>query len=299
MARKPAASHGSSRQSGASAPPFPGPGQGQGKGRGPKGGPRGGKATRGGRAVAGGAASGLPWLFGRHPVEAALANPEREIERFLALPGAADDLPPGSLPPEPVTRDQLEALLPPGAVHQGLALLARPLEQPALEAVAAQAGPAVICVLDQVSDPHNVGAILRSASAFGAAAVVVQDRHSPDETGTLAKSASGALERMPLVRVANIARALDTLKENGFWALGLDARAEVSISDSAISGPDAPERRVLVLGSEGSGLRRLVRDHCDTLISLPMTGAMESLNVSNAAAVALYALLAPRLAGRG
>lgn len=141
-------------------------------------------------------------------------------------------------------------------------------------------------VLDQVTDPHNVGAVLRSAAAFGALAVVVPDRHAPDETGTLAKSASGALERMPLVRVSNLVRALEQLKDGGFWIAGLAAEGTTTLAQAKLSGKTA-----LVLGSEGEGLRRLTREHCDYLVRLPMTDAVESLNVSNAAAVALYELI--------
>jgi 23S rRNA (guanosine2251-2'-O)-methyltransferase len=249
------------------------------------GGPRGSRRDGPGSKGGGG---GL-WFHGRHPIEAALANPLRDVLRLVALPGAADDLGQDRLPVETVDRKTLESLLPADAVHQGLALKTRPLVQPDVDEVARPAGPGLIAILDQVSDPHNVGAILRSAAAFGLRAVIVQDRHSPEETGTLAKSASGALERMPLIRVANLSQALDSLKDHGFWSAGMDARAEVTLRDSGL-----PDRRVVVLGSEGAGLRRLVRDHCDMLVKLPMSGAVESLNVSNAAAVAFY-----ELAGRG
>lgn len=238
------------------------------------------------------------WLFGTHAVLAALANPDRACRRLLATTealrgieaelrrlGALRPLP----APEAAAREDVERQLPPGAVHQGLALLADPLPAATLEEIARRAEGrerAAILVLDQVTDPHNVGAILRSAAAFGALAVVVQDRHSPEETGTLAKAASGALERMPLVREPNLARALDTLKKMGFWVAGLAADAPVTLAEAKLSG-----RIALVLGSEGEGLRRLTRDSCDLLARLPQTSAVESLNVSNAAAVALYELV--------
>ncbi|WP_142850768.1 23S rRNA (guanosine(2251)-2'-O)-methyltransferase RlmB [Telmatospirillum sp. J64-1] len=241
------------------------------------------------------AGKGGLWLWGTHPVLAALANPQRPIRRFLAtadslrdLSGALDDIAAKRAFPqaETVARDQIDALLPPGAVHQGIACQVEPLPALAIEDVARLAEgreQAVVVVLDQVTDPHNVGAILRSAAAFGALAVIVPDRHAPDETGTLAKSASGALERLPLVRVTNLARALDDLKQSGFWIAGLAGEATQTLAEAKLSG-----RIALVLGSEGEGLRRLTREHCDYLVRLPMTDAVESLNVSNAAAVALY-----------
>jgi len=240
----------------------------------------------------GGRGDGGVILFGRHPVEAALANPARPVSR-LWVTGPADETlleqaRARGLEPTGTDREALAALLPPGAVHQGLALAVGPLPDPALEdlPVADPAGADVVMVLDQVSDPHNVGAILRSAAALGARAVITQDRHAPAETATLAKAASGALERMPLIRVTNIARALEALRDKGYWSVGLDAAAPVTLAGAGLSGPLA-----LVLGAEGAGLRRLTRETCDHLARLPMVpGAMESLNVSNAAAVALYEL---------
>jgi 23S rRNA (guanosine2251-2'-O)-methyltransferase len=145
---------------------------------------------------------------------------------------------------------------------------------------------AVIMILDQVTDPHNVGAILRSSAAFGAVGLIIPDRHAPDETGTLAKSASGALERLPLVRAINLVRALEDLKKAGFWIAGMAGEAKQTLAEAKLSG-----RVAIVMGSEGEGLRRLTREHCDHLVKLPQTDLVESLNVSNAAAVALYELI--------
>lgn len=238
------------------------------------------------------------WLYGRHAVEAALGNPARRCQRLIALRETAveaETLLRGARakPPragvEVIERRALEKILPQGAVHQGLALAAEPLPAADLESIAAAAAtpgtPQTVVVLDQVTDPHNVGAILRSAAAFGALAVIVPEHGAPSVTGALAKAASGALEDVPLLRVANLSRALEKLKQAGFWSLGLDEQAE-----QTIAALDLPERVALVLGAEGSGLRRLTREHCDFLARLPTRSAMASLNVSNAAAVALYAL---------
>lgn len=236
----------------------------------------------------GGGGGSSVWLYGVHAVTAALANSERKVRRLVATAEAARALPPAKTQPEIAARADIDRLLAPGAVHQGIALLVEPLPQTTVEDVIRVADGrdnAIILVLDQVTDPHNVGAILRSAAAFGALAVVAPDRHAPDETGTLAKSASGALERLPLVRVINVARALEDLKKAGFWVAGLAADAPKTLAGAGLSG-----RVVLVLGAEGEGMRRLTREHCDHLVRLPMCGDMESLNVSNAAAVALYEL---------
>lgn len=231
---------------------------------------------------------GTVWLYGLHAVAAALANPARRLRRLM-LTGEAEAallarLPhPWPLQPERTERARIDQLLGRDAVHQGAALLADPLGTPTLDAALARPGP--VLVLDQVTDPRNIGAILRSAAAFGAAAVVVQDRHAPEESGALAKAASGALEAVPLLRAVNLARTLVALKAAGLWTVGLDA------AGAALSGPALAERRVaLVLGAEGEGLRRLTRETCDEVAGLSMPGGFESLNVSAAAAIGLYEL---------
>jgi 23S rRNA (guanosine2251-2'-O)-methyltransferase len=231
-------------------------------------------------------------------VAAALANPLRRIRRLIALADAASELgqltaaatarvPPG--PPEVVDRRGFDLVLPQGAVHQGMAIAAEPLPvrdiDDVLDGIAEAVGPQIVVLLDQVTDPHNIGAILRSAAAFAARAVVMPEHGAPPVTGALAKAASGALEAVPLLRVVNLARTLDRLKEAGFWCLGLEAGAEKTLADI-----DPGQRVALVLGAEGSGLRRLTRERCDLLARLPTRGEPASLNVSNAAAIALYEL---------
>ncbi|MCX8132617.1 MAG: RNA methyltransferase [Roseococcus sp.] len=235
------------------------------------------------------AAEGV-WLHGLHPVAAALANPARRLRRLLVTEEAARALAervpaPWRIKPEPVPRERFATFLPADAVHQGAALLVEPLSPPPVEKLLADStGPVV--VLDQVTDPRNVGAILRSAAAFGAAALVMQDRHAPPETGALARAASGALELVPILREVNLARAIAALKKAGFWVVGLEASGPVTLAQSGLAG----RRVALVLGAEGEGLRRLTRDSCDELVRLPIRPAMESLNVAAAAAVALYEL---------
>ena len=238
--------------------------------------------------------SGGVWLHGLHPVAAALANPARRLRRLLLTEEAeaalAARLPAGQpwrIQPERADRARFHTFLSEDAVHQGAALLADPLPPVPLDRALAHAdGPAL--VLDQVTDPRNVGAILRSAAAFGASALVLQDRHAPPETGTLARAASGALEVVPVVREVNLARVLRELKEAGLWVVGLDAAAPVTLAQVA---QGLHGRRVaLVLGAEGEGLRRLTRETCDEIARLPIAPEVESLNVSAAAAVALYEL---------
>jgi 23S rRNA (guanosine2251-2'-O)-methyltransferase len=231
---------------------------------------------------------GAMWLYGVHALAAALANPNRRLRRLLVTEEASATLAqrqpqPWPLAPETVERARLDHLLGRDVVHQGAALLADPLTPPSLQSVLERSGP--IVVLDQVSDPRNVGAILRSAASFGAAAVIAQERNAPEETGALAKAASGALETMPLVRAVNIARTLIALKAANIWCVGLDA------GGGTLSGPALAGRRVaLVLGAEGEGLRRLTRETCDEVAGFAMQGSVGSLNVSAAAAVALYEL---------
>ncbi len=230
------------------------------------------------------------WLFGTHAVEAALANPKRIPQRLVVTAEVAQTL--GTrrlpLPMEVVERVFIDRLVGPQAVHQGIALQTPALEQPALHDLLGDVTQQTrFLVLDQVTDPHNVGAILRSAAAFGAAAVVLPDRGAPAETAVLAKAASGAMERVPLVRVVNLARALDDLKTAGVWCIGLDGTAQTTLADALTD-----QATALVLGAEGSGLRRLTTERCDTLARLPTVADFASLNVSNAAAIALYAVSA-------
>ena len=229
-------------------------------------------------------------LYGWHTVTAALANPERRLRRLLATENAARRLADEKLaaapPPEIVRPDAIAARLPPDAVHQGLYAEADPLPSPPIEALPTEG---VVLVLDQVTDPHNVGAIFRSAAAFAAAAIVTTARHSPEATGVLAKAASGALEHVPLVTVQNLARALGSLKARGFQVIGLDSTGEEDLAALALNKPLA-----LVLGAEGKGLRQLTKDTCDHVARLDLPGAIQSLNVSNAAALALYVATAPR-----
>jgi 23S rRNA (guanosine2251-2'-O)-methyltransferase len=223
-------------------------------------------------------------LYGWHTVTAALANPARHIRRILATENAArrlaDDGIPLPVAPELVRPDGIAARLSPDAVHQGLLAEADALPSPALADLTA-AG--VVLVLDQITDPHNVGAILRTAAAFAVAAIVTTARHSPEATGVLAKSASGALEWVPIVTVQNLARALTELKAQGFLVVGLDSAAPDDLAAIKLNSPLA-----LVLGAEGKGLRQGTRATCDRLARLDLPGAVKSLNVSNAAALALY-----------
>jgi len=227
-----------------------------------------------------------PRFWGRHAVSAALDNPDRKVVRAWATRDAAEFM---SFPKDVAVTladvADLGRLVPSDAPHQGVVVEVEPLEDQWLgDLFNVASDQATLLVLDQVTDPHNVGAILRSAAAFGALGIVTQDRHSPPEGGALAKAASGALERVPWVRVVNLARALEEMAEAGFWRIGLAGDAETALADAL-----GPKRVALVLGAEGPGMRPNTREHCDALARLPINDAVESLNVSNAAAVALYA----------
>jgi len=227
-----------------------------------------------------------PRFWGRHAVAAALDNPRRTILKAWATRDAAQFMQfPKDVPVTLADVADLGRLVPGDAPHQGVVIEAEPLEDVWLDEILTDAPErAVLLVLDQVTDPHNVGAILRSAAAFGAIGIVTQDRHSPPESGALAKAASGALETMRWARVVNLARALGEIADAGFWRIGLAGDSETGLKDAL-----GPGRVALVLGAEGPGLRPNTREHCDALARLPITSAIESLNVSNAAAVALYA----------
>ncbi|MEZ5736762.1 MAG: RNA methyltransferase [Novosphingobium sp.] len=248
-----------------------------------------GRAGRmqGGRG-SGRASHGAVRLWGRHAVEAALLNPERRHRKLWAtregIASLVGELP-ADFPVEYAQPADLARLVARDAPHQGLVLDCEPLPDLHLGDVLDGDPARPLVVLDQVTDPHNVGAILRSAAAFEACAIVTQDRHAPPESGALAKSASGALEIVPWVRVVNLARALDEAAEAGYWRIGLDGEAEGTLADALPPGPVA-----LVLGAEGEGMRHNITQHCDATARLPISEAMESLNVSNAAAIALYAV---------
>ena len=230
------------------------------------------------------------WLYGLHAVRAALANKQRRVKRAVLTDRAAQEIGKpllGRVRFEIATAEAVSRILPQGAVHQGAALQCEPLPKRDLESLLGETfeGQRIVVVLDQISDPQNVGAILRTAAAFSVAAAIVQDRHAPPESGALAKAASGALDIVPYVEVVNIARTLEELGKLGFWRIALAGDGEAPLKD-AVSERDV----ALVLGSEGSGIRRLVRERCDVTAFVPMDSKMESLNVSNAAAIALYEL---------
>lgn len=235
------------------------------------------------------------WLYGDHAVLAALMNPNRKLRRLVLTRARFESFDAdlqahirARIAPEFLEKDALATLLPDGAVHQGIALLAAPLPEPAIEDLPDAEAPerVIVAVLDQVTDPQNVGAILRSAAAFNVRALIVPDRHSPPMTGALARAASGAVEIVPVIRVTNLSRALDQLAERGYWRIGLDGKAGETLQTVKAG----LQKIALVLGSEGRGLRHLTAEKCDLLAKLPISANIESLNVSNAAAIAFYEL---------
>jgi 23S rRNA (guanosine2251-2'-O)-methyltransferase len=227
-----------------------------------------------------------PRFWGRHAVIAALANPNRTVRKLSGTRDALAqlDLPPG-LPITYADVADLGRMVPKDAPHQGLVAEVEPLEDVWLGDLLADAADdhRPLLLLDQVTDPHNVGAVFRSAAAFGALGIVTQDRHAPPESGVIARAASGALEMVPWVRVVNLSRALDEIRDAGFWRIGLTGESERPLHQAI-----GAVKVALVLGSEGDGMRQNVQAHCDDLACLPISARMESLNVSNAAAIALY-----------
>ena len=248
-----------------------------------------GRAGRmqGGRG-SGRAGSGQVRLWGHHAVEAALKNPDRRHHKLWATREAIADLDgelPQDFPVEYADVRDLDRLVTRDAPHQGLVLDCAALDDIFLSDVMDGDAASPLVILDQVTDPHNVGAIMRSAAALGAAAIVTQDRHAPPEGGVIGKSASGALEVLPWIRVVNLARAMEEMAEAGYWRIGLTGASETTLAEALPAGPVA-----LVLGAEGPGMRQNIAAHCDALAKLPISDAVESLNVSNAAAIALYAV---------
>lgn len=226
---------------------------------------------------------GPSWVWGVHATLAALANPARRIERVVATRNAASRLPEG-VDPQILDPAAIDGMLPPGAVHQGLAVRAYPLEPVELEAACAPPDGRSVLLLDGVTDPQNVGAAFRSAAAFGARAVIMQDRKSPPLTGVLAKASTGAIELVPHVRAVNLARAVETLRSLGYLTVALEGEAEAALPDAL----DDKRSIALVLGAEGKGLRPSVAEACEVRARIPIASAMESLNVSAAAAISLY-----------
>ncbi len=231
------------------------------------------------------------WIYGNHAVKAALLNERRKVRRLVAAPQALEKLAgcwkARGMNPENFAMNDIAKLLPEGAVHQGVALEVMPLELVTLEGYLASAKEKrTLLLLDQVTDPHNVGAILRSAAAFGAGAVILPRQiMRPTSRRRLVKASSGGIEIVPLIYVTNLAQCMETLKKQGYWCAGLDGEATQLLAEAKLAAATA-----LVLGAEGAGLRRLTAERCDLLVRLPISSQMESLNVSNAAAVALYAL---------
>ena len=230
------------------------------------------------------------WLYGRHAVFAALQNPLRRIDKLFvtsnALKDFEDEVSQTNLAPLLSTTTEISALLPPGAVHQGIAAKVQPLRETSLDELPLDRP---IVILDQVTDPHNVGAILRSCAVFNASALIMTRRNSPPLTGVLAKSACGALEHVDVIYVGNLAQALKTLGKIGFWRIGFAGEAQSPFENSS-SLPDPHRPLAIVLGAEDKGLRRLTKEQCDEVCQITTHGPLSSLNVSNAAAIALHTL---------
>lgn len=233
-------------------------------------------------------------LFGFHAVSEAWFNPARQVHALYLTDNAVAGFEklsgksPANRPaPHIIDKDSMDKMLPKGSVHQGIAAQVAPLQEFTAQDLIIKGGdkPSLILILDQVTDPHNVGAILRSACAFGANGIIMQRKHAPELTGVLAKTACGAVEHVPAAYETNLSRAIEELQEAGYFVVGLDERGEMDIGSYE---PSA--KTTLVLGAEGPGMRQLVKEHCDVLVRLPMHGPMPSINVSNAAAIALYAL---------
>lgn len=220
-------------------------------------------------------------LYGKHSVLAALANPKRQLVELYVTSERQLASVSNHIKTRIISPKELSGLLPEGAVHQGWALKARPLPIPSLKDISHHK---ILLILDQITDPHNIGAIMRSAFAFSVGAILITKDHSPSPSGTLAKAACGALEHVPLIPITNVSRAIEELKKSGFWCVGLDSHAETPLSEAKF------DNTILVLGAEGKGIRPLVKKHCDILTAIPIHPECESLNVSNAAAVALYAI---------
>ena len=223
-------------------------------------------------------------LYGRHAVLSALQNPVRKKIKLLCTKDVAGEV--AQYSPQIVDRKEIEKLLPPDSVHQGFALVCNELPPISLEEIIEIANTKDSCtilILDQVTDPQNIGAIIRSAVAFDTLALVIQDKNSPPETGTMAKASAGMIEHLPIVRVTNLSRAINQLKDAGFWTIGMDGYAQNTPANIKKGGKNA-----IIMGSEGKGMRRLVEENCDITVKLPMNPKVESLNVATAAAIVLY-----------
>lgn len=226
---------------------------------------------------------GSLWIWGTHAVDAAIANPKRDIIEILATKNAIAHLP-KDIKAKTIEPESLTDILPPNAVHQGVAARVKPLPDPDYDEVLSHGG--FIFVLDQLTDPQNIGSIFRTAAAFGAKAIIQQDRKAPSITGVIAKAAQGGIEIVPDLRVVNISQTIKELSDSGWFAIGLDMEGSAGSLAKLVEGEKRPI--AIVLGAEGKGLRQLVSERCDAIAHIPMGGNMESLNVSNAAAIAAY-----------